>query len=369
MKRIEYFISNIENVLKKREMQRELFNKSLNKKSVVIFGAGICGKNLYYQLSNYTKVKFFCDNDVKKCGEEIIDGIKCISVSELSKLEESVIFISSARYSKDIYMQLKSMGIKNLIIGHNWIFNEIICMENFVFADMENKIKQTFDLLVDKKSKDVFCTRLLGVVSFNSVDNDYIFYDDIYTENQYFVDEIIKIEEDAHIIDCGAYDGDTLDQFLRLGKNFGKYTCIEMNKISYKRLTDKIKSSKIDAIRFGISNESKEINYLFDKETSSSITDLSGNDVVKIEKLDNLFINNKVDLIKMDIEGAEVKALQGGEFLIKNNCPQLAICVYHRLSDLWEIPVMIHNMVPKYKLYLRHHMNTFTETVCYAIKS
>lgn len=60
-------------------------------------------------------------------------------------------------------------------------------------------------------------------------------------------------------------------------------------------------------------------------------------------------------------------ALMGCRNLIINNKPKLAVCVYHKPSDLWEIPLYIYSLNPQYKIFLRHHTYTLTETVCYAI--
>lgn len=71
----------------------------------------------------------------------------------------------------------------------------------------------------------------------------------------------------------------------------------------------------------------------------------------------------------MDIEGAELKALKGCREIIKNQQPDLAICVYHKVEDMHEIPRFINEMNPNYKFYLRHHSRGHGETVFYAIKS
>ena len=70
----------------------------------------------------------------------------------------------------------------------------------------------------------------------------------------------------------------------------------------------------------------------------------------------------------MDIEGAEMPALQGGKELISNNYPVLAICIYHKPDDFWVIPQYIKKNWNNYKLYVRHHTDLMTETVLYAVK-
>jgi hypothetical protein len=70
----------------------------------------------------------------------------------------------------------------------------------------------------------------------------------------------------------------------------------------------------------------------------------------------------------MDIEGAELDALKGAEETIKRDKPKLAICIYHKDSDFVETPEYIHEFVPEYRLYVRHHGRTSArETVLYAV--
>jgi hypothetical protein len=73
--------------------------------------------------------------------------------------------------------------------------------------------------------------------------------------------------------------------------------------------------------------------------------------------------------IKMDIEGSEPEALKGSANTITARKPKLAICLYHRIEDFWEIPLYLHDLVPWYKLFVRHHTSIFdlTETVLYAM--
>ena len=68
----------------------------------------------------------------------------------------------------------------------------------------------------------------------------------------------------------------------------------------------------------------------------------------------------------MDIEGSEIKALEGAKNTISKYKPNLAICIYHKTDDLWKIPDLIHKMVPEYQLYIRHHSCIFYDTVLYA---
>ena len=70
----------------------------------------------------------------------------------------------------------------------------------------------------------------------------------------------------------------------------------------------------------------------------------------------------------MDREGSEMSALRGAKKCISSSHPRLAICLYHKPEDIWEIPLYIKNLNPDYKIYIRHHTDLMNETVCYAVE-
>lgn len=88
---------------------------------------------------------------------------------------------------------------------------------------------------------------------------------------------------------------------------------------------------------------------------------------IPVTTVDNELKSEKVTFIKMDIEGAELESLKGCKRTILNNKPKLAICVYHKPEDIWEIPSIILEYFSEYKLYLRHYSFAGSETVLYAL--
>ena len=76
---------------------------------------------------------------------------------------------------------------------------------------------------------------------------------------------------------------------------------------------------------------------------------------------------DKVTFIKMDVEGAELESLKGAKNIILRDCPKLAICIYHKPEDLFEIPILIKEMCREYKIVIRQYADSIFETVCYAV--
>ena len=90
--------------------------------------------------------------------------------------------------------------------------------------------------------------------------------------------------------------------------------------------------------------------------------------MIQCVSLDEALPGFAPSLIKMDIEGAEMDALQGARTLIARHCPGLAISVYHRPEHLWQIPLWVNHAMPgAYRLSLRSHAYNDFELVLYAI--
>lgn len=88
---------------------------------------------------------------------------------------------------------------------------------------------------------------------------------------------------------------------------------------------------------------------------------------LKIDDLVNSGDLEKVDFIKMDIEGAEMEALKGAENVLRTFRPKLAITVYHDFRDFWVIPQYLDSLGLGYRFYLRHFKIHAEETVMFAV--
>ena len=82
---------------------------------------------------------------------------------------------------------------------------------------------------------------------------------------------------------------------------------------------------------------------------------VGGETVILMRALDTVLSGDKVTYIKYDVEGAEYEALLGSKDAIRRHKPKLFCAVYHRNEDLFRIPLLIAELGPEYKLYLRHY--------------
>ena len=106
----------------------------------------------------------------------------------------------------------------------------------------------------------------------------------------------------------------------------------------------------------GIWSAAKEMSFNHD-DTASAITD-NGEDVVECIDIDTYMLHNNItrlDYLKMDIEGAELEGLKGARSAIARFKPKMAISIYHKASDMWELPAYIKSIRPDYEFEWRHY--------------
>ena len=173
-------------------------------------------------------------------------------------------------------------------------------------------------------------------------------------------------------MDCGAFDGDTIRQALECSNSSIKAVyAVEADSLSFARLQEFIQN---------LGNELAQCVHPFDCavglergsvrfECSGSLTSKVSTQglLVELFPIDELFADTPLTFIKMDIEGAEYDALRGATKVIQRDQPILAICVYHKQNDIWRIPLLVREMLPEHKLYLRAYEGDGFQTVMYAV--
>lgn len=190
----------------------------------------------------------------------------------------------------------------------------------------------------------------------------------IHLMSQYQEPPVVVGEGDI-VIDCGANIGIASLLFAKRAGKSGKVIAIEPEDNNYKALqkTAKLNEGKVAPIiplKVAVYKENCQLElFLSDAPGSHTISPYreerksmgklrEDKEIVKAVKIDTLVEElglERVDFIKMDIEGAEVDALLGAEETISQFKPKLAICTYHRPTDPIEIRKILSKYNPNYK--------------------
>lgn len=191
----------------------------------------------------------------------------------------------------------------------------------------------------------------------------------VYRKEQYFQKGVIELSDREVFVDGGAYTGDTLLTFLRLAGGRCERCCaFEPEAAAAARLKATVEKRGLRNVTVhnkGLWSAPATLPFAVWHGTSASAVSGAGEVSVEADTVDRAAPD--ATFIKLDIEGAELEALKGAAETIKRNRPALAVCVYHKPGDLFEIPLYIRSLVPEYRLYLRQHQPVACETVLYAV--
>lgn len=187
-------------------------------------------------------------------------------------------------------------------------------------------------------------------------------------EQQYF--DLPELSRDDHevFVDGGAYTGDTIRSFQRWARHFDHIYAFEPeteNRAICQKQLESIEKNRLTLLPYGLWSHKEVLRFHMDK--AQSCIDENGEEEIQLAALDDLLPDQRVTYLKMDIEGAERKALQGAAKTIQNYHPKLGICAYHKPEDIYEIPAYILSLDSSYRFYLRHYSLWHTETILYGV--
>lgn len=184
----------------------------------------------------------------------------------------------------------------------------------------------------------------------------------------YFPRDIFKEQPTGAVIDGGGYDGDTAAEFFMMYPKYkGDYYLVEPGNENINRAKRNLKNMNgVIYIEGALGERMNDEIYISGQGQSISVTNssLGVSNKVDCYSIDGL-TDKKIGFIKMDIEGAELKALQGGKKCIADNKPNMAICAYHKPDDIRVLSEAILRIRNDYKIDIRHYGDKFKDCVLY----
>jgi len=255
----------------------------------------------------------------------------------------------------------RELYIPDVPVAGGGLFDEKYTEENAA------RIKKVQKMLADDKSRELFgiWTEYRFTGKFGELAG--------VQESRGEILKLLDIKQDGseNYIDVGAYDGDTVDEFMLLtGDNFGRIIAFEPDRdsiIKFKRRFWRFTygHEKVQPVNAAAWSGDCELQMCGGGGRGSRILGAGGNDVLHTRRRKIFTVQGKtVDgvceksgfaptLIKFDTEGAEREALLGAGDVIRKYKPRLTVAVYHRTEDMLDLPLLIHDLNYKYKICLR----------------
>lgn len=233
------------------------------------------------------------------------------------------------------------------------VFGEGLFDSEFV-KDNYDKLEMVYNRLSDEKSKEVFVNLILGKLTGNV---RYLIDAETPIDEAY--ESIIKPDSDAHYVDIGAYNGDTIREFLSFSKGYSKITAFEPDARNYRKLIAFAEEAGIDTsdIHNIAAWDKSEVLTFYSRSGRNSAGTTSHKNAksveIKADAADN-YINSCVDFINIDAEGSDRRVILGLNKTIREYSPTVSCAIYHRNEDFFDIPNLLYELYGGCELYVRH---------------
>jgi len=314
------------------------------------------------------------DNNAALHGTRL-DGCEVMSVeSAVRAFGQDAVFVTTVYTAQPLRSQLKKLGAcvassRAVFFQHpeQFLPHGSIQWPSAIVDDKEN-ILAGLDAWADDASRDEYVAQVRWQLL--QLDQMPAW---LPPEQTYFPDDLIRLGDDEAFVDCGAFDGDTIRAVVqRTGGRFASLLALEPDPGNYAALTRFVATlplevrNRIETCQVAVHSHAATLRFESGDGAGSNLSD-GGDLQVSAVALDDLLRSQPPTFVKMDIEGAEPVALMGARDTLLRHQPTLAVCLYHRREHLWQVPRIILDANPGYRLSLRRHSDESWETICYAL--
>jgi FkbM family methyltransferase len=347
------------------------------KDRIVLCGAGTLGRRTLRALRSVGCEPLAMVDNKPQLWRTEVEGLGVLPPQEaVARYGGSAVFVVTIFNHAAVRRQLAEMGcplvvsFPSLFWKHGGAFLPYYSLGGLerVFAERE-AIAAALDLWDDELSRDYYLSQLRWRMKLDS--------DDLPppcpAQDVYFPDDLLRPRDDEAFVDCGAFDGDSVRAFIaRRDGRFREIVAMEPDPRNFARLTDFVQGCdaatrrRIVLLRLAAASYNGRLPFEAQGDVSSSAAAV-GSPTVPCARLDDLLAGRSPTFIKMDVEGAEIDALEGARGIVAAHRPVLAVCAYHEPSDLWRIPRAIKALDGGYRLFLRRYAEDCWEIVCYAV--
>lgn len=317
-------------------------------KPIVLYGTGNAAEKIIAELNkrNIAIAGIFASDGFVR--SRTFAGYPVISYQEAKeKFGDMIVLLCFGSHLSEVIENIKLINEEQEMYAP-----DLPVLGDGLFYEEYSKNKEQFDALkaslADDKSREVLAEvvqykldgRINHLLSCETDDN----------ENW----GILGLNSKEVYLDLGAYNGDTVRQFLGLtGMKYKEIIAIEPETRNFRKLSENTADLKdVCLVNKAIGHVQTEV--MFTKSTGRGGAVGKGKQYpVEMDTVDNILSGKPVSFIKMDLEGYEQRAILGAKETISKYKPKMLISAYHQNDDLWMIPKLVLEINPEYKVYLR----------------
>ena len=226
------------------------------------------------------------------------------------------------------------------------LFTYEYCMQN------AQKLREVYDSLADDFSRQVYA----DIINFK-ISGRLEYLDDITSTKSEIYRKLIKPVTTETYVDLGAYNGDTIKELMEYTKgNFSAVYALEPDRKNFRKLSRFLEGMNMNNVNlYNAAAWCVDTKLPFShKSGRQSAISASSGIMIDALSVDSILRKRPATIIKMDVEGFEREAIWGSAYTIAHYSPKMMVALYHRNEDIFELPLLVKMLNPKYKLYIRH---------------
>lgn len=322
----------------------------LTDRPVVIYGMGNGADKIIDTLALYgiTPAGVFASDDFVR--GQSFRGYKVQKYSDLKqKYPDMIVLVAFGTFRDEVLSNIKRIAAETETLAPDVpVYGGGLFTKEYA-KEKRKDLEKVYNLLCDDFSKKVFentvMYRITGKI-------DYLF--EIETTPNEAYENILMLNGDEIYCDLGAYNGDTVTEFLNVTGSYNKIYAFEPDRKNFNKL-QKAYGEKENIYLYNCASADKtgEIGFLTNGGRHSVVSD--NGEKIKAISLDDALKGEKATYIKFDVEGMEQSAITGAKETILKYKPKMLVSAYHKTDDYFTLPLLVNSIRNDYKIYMRHY--------------
>ena len=341
---------------------------------LIVYGLGSIGRVIVDELID-SKVTIDLILDRGKSGQEY-RGIPILALDDLAtgQLTDRTVLIALHNHyvdMKELQDQLVATGIARLFTPIH--LDQLLDSPksrpgywldpDFDYAAHETDFARARALLADGKSQALFDAILRYRRHGDIADCPSPSLDDEYTPA-----DLPRFGEPLQLIDCGAFTGVAIHKFLKAGYAIDSFAAFEPDPANFAILaTRNFPVRRGLCLPLGSWSATTQLRFSSGSSMASHLSE-NGDVTIQCVAIDDVLHGEPINLVKLDVEGAEIETLKGMRRTIGEQRPNLLVSAYHTPGHLYEIAALIDDWNLGYRFHLRVHEHNSFGVVLYALQ-
>ena len=319
-------------------------------KPLVIYGMGNGADKVANELERrgMTVSAYFASDDFVR--GQIFRGKRVMTFDEIKRqFSDFVILVAFASQLEDVMARIYALDeayelyVPDVPVVGERVFDGAFYENNISF------IKEAKSYLADEESQFVFDNILQYKLS-----GELSYLKKATSSKEAVFRDVLSCERYTACADLGAYNGDSVREFVGAFPNLERIVSLEPDKRNFKKLTRYVEEAGLSFVSCHNCAAWKENGEMaFSQSGNRNARAGEGKGTVSVRTLDSILMGERVDYIKYDVEGSEYESLFGSMRTVKQYAHDLLVSLYHRNEDIFRLPLFVRSIDREYKLYLR----------------